>query len=251
MSNWLKFSANCLPGDISVTALDFNDQVRIAWYDIIRPSSIRIPDIEQLMPAMKKNLLFGAVLVVFAAAHSPAGAWTMAFSETQRSPNLSLEMEAGKPGSSVGIKGAKPDALVYEGWALAARPDAVRRLYGTMPGGEQRVHFAGLVDKAAIGLVDMDAAVAGHLLAPRVDARSRFDMPVLSDAKWSDMRPRDAKGHILTWEALKRVKSWLGGTGATITVASLVTSVPEPATVALLIFGLISLIVLRRRRTAP
>jgi hypothetical protein len=207
-------------------------------------------DIEQLMQAVKKNLLFGVVVVAGAAVHSAAGAWTMAFSETQRSPNLSLEMEASRPGSSVAIDGAHPDDLIYQGWTLAARPDAVRRLYGTMPGGEGRVHFAGLVDNKAIDLVDMDAAVEGHLLAPRIDARSRFDMPVLSDAKWSDMRPRDGDGHILTWEALKRVKSWLGGTGATIVVAGL-TTVPEPATFAILSSGLVFLIVLRRRRAAP
>lgn len=202
------------------------------------------------MSLVKKNLMTGMILGMSLATHSPAEAWTMAFGETQRSPNLSLEVATSQPGSSVAIAGSQADDPVYRGWSLHARPEAVRRLDSTMPGGGERVHFASLIDNDAIDLVDMDAAVEGHLLNARIDARSRFDMPVLSDAKWSAMRPRDAQGHVLTWEGLKRVKSWLGGTGATITVAGLAVTVPEPATLAMVLSGLIALVVLRRRRMA-
>lgn len=162
----------------------------------------------------------------------------MGFSETQKSDNLALEVEAGKPGSPVLIEGANAGGIIYGGWSAAARPDAVRRLHDASPGDDDRADFASLVDYGQLALVDVDAAVEGHLLMTQIDARSRFDMPVLSDPIWTEMRPRDAEGHLLTWETIKRVKSWLGGAGATITVAALAT-VSEPSVLALFLCGLL------------
>ena len=181
---------------------------------------------------------------------TPACAWMMAYSETQRSTSLGLEEVANDPGSPLHINGIGTGTKVYQAWRMDALPEGLKPMVAAERQGTAHAGFVGLLDQKELDLTDMDVAVTGHLLATTVDTRSRFDMPVMQNAKWTRVRPKDGEGHVIPWETLRRVKSWLGGAGQVIAVAKAdtVAAISEPGTLALLLVGVLPLLWIRRHR---
>lgn len=202
------------------------------------------------LSSLRKFFLGIALITVPLAASTPAGAWMMAYSETQRSASLGLEEVANDPGSPLHINDIATGTTVYQGWRTAVLPDGVKPFVASQRQGTPDAGFVRLVDQQELNLTDMDAAVAGHLLAARIDTRSRFDMPVMQDARWTRMRPKDGEGHVIPWETLRRVKSWMGGAGQVIAVAKAdtVAAISEPGTLGLLLAGLLPLAWMRLAR---
>ena len=202
------------------------------------------------LSSLQKFFLGITLLSAAVVASTPASAWMMAYSETQRSTSLGLEEVADNPDSPLQITGIATGTKVYQAWRTDVVPRDVRPFVAAQRQGAADAGFVGLVDHRELNMTDMDAAVAGHLLGTRVDTRSRFDMPVMQDAKWNRMRPRDASGHIIPWETLRRVKSWLGGAGQVIAVAKAdtVAAVAEPGTLFLLLAGLLPVLWMHRLR---
>ena len=141
-----------------------------------------------------KFFLGVALFLAPLAVSTPALAWMMAYSETQRSMSLGLEEAANDPDSPMHINGISADTKVYQGWRTDVLPEGLKPLVIAERQGTDNAGFAGLVDQKELNLTDLDVAVAGHLLATRVDTRSRFDMPVMQDVT----RPPQAAGIVYT-----------------------------------------------------
>lgn len=199
----------------------------------------------------RKKFLGAAVFVAAIATAAPADAWMMSYGENQGTSSLVADAVASTANGPLRVRGLEKSSEVYRGWRAGVRPKGLQQLSQANGSGAPDPDFVDLVDFKALNMADMDVAISGHLLAARVDTRSRFDVPVMHDPKWTRIRPTDHDGHVVPWETVRRVKDWLGGAGPVIAVRQLMAAakVPEPATLALLMVGLVP-IILRRRRKA-
>lgn len=217
----------------------------------------------EMVKHFRKKIFLISSFAVFALLPDVASAWIVDLAEGPAVAEASIVGDAAGQNSYVlgaDLRLDDPETRygVYEGWIASSMPAAINTPMAGggagRPGREASdTSFRQFIEFEYIDLVGVDHAAYGRtILVDSIETRARFEMPLAGGRKWVDMQPMDATGNPLTWGTIRRVKTWIRGSGAVVSIAqrTLVAAVSEPATLLLLAGGLLSLVVLRRRRVS-